>query len=63
VSFMWPTSRTKAETFWRRIAESAGRRERLVLAAEGSTGAIVGTVQVALDLPEKPRRRCEDAGA
>ncbi len=46
VSFMLPMSRAKAETFWRGVAASLARGERIVLAAEDADGAIVGTVQV-----------------
>lgn len=57
VSFMLPMTRAKAEAFWRRIAASAERGERVVLAAEDGAGAIVGTVQVILDLPENQPHR------
>jgi GNAT superfamily N-acetyltransferase len=46
VSFMWPMTREKAEAFWRGVAASAVRGERVVLSAEESDGTIVGTVQV-----------------
>jgi GNAT superfamily N-acetyltransferase len=57
VSFMFPMSRAKAEAFWRRTSASAARGERLVLAAEDTAGAIVGTVQVILDQPENQPHR------
>jgi GNAT superfamily N-acetyltransferase len=57
VSFMFPMSRAKAAAFWRRIAESVARGERLVLAAEDAAGAILGTVQVVLDQPENQPHR------
>ena len=57
VSFMLPMSRAKAETFWRGAASSVARGERLVLAAEETTGAIVGTVQVILAQPENQPHR------
>jgi GNAT superfamily N-acetyltransferase len=57
VSFMLPMTRAKAETFWRGMAASAARRERLVLAAEDEAGAIVGTAQVILDQPENQPHR------
>jgi GNAT superfamily N-acetyltransferase len=56
VSFMWPMTRAKAETFWRNAAASLARGERLVLVAEDAEG-IVGTVQVILNLPENQPHR------
>jgi GNAT superfamily N-acetyltransferase len=57
VSFMLPMSRTKAETFWRAVAVSVARGERVVLTAEDETGAIVGTAQVILAQPENQPHR------
>jgi GNAT superfamily N-acetyltransferase len=57
VSFMWPLTHGKAEAFWRDVAASAARAERLVLAAEDDSGTIVGTVQVALAQPENQPHR------
>src|SRR5215468_9232002 len=57
VSFMLPMSRTKAEAFWRTIASSMARGERVVLAAEDDAGVIVGTVQVILAQPENQPHR------
>jgi GNAT superfamily N-acetyltransferase len=57
VSFMYPMTREKAETFWRGVSESAARGERLVFAAEDAGGAIVGVVQVILAQPENQPHR------
>jgi GNAT superfamily N-acetyltransferase len=57
VSFMWPMTREKAEAFWRGVADSAGRGERVVLSAEDSTGTIIGTVQVIWAQPENQPHR------
>ena len=57
VSFMLPMSRAKAEAFWRGTLASAGRGERVVLAAEDATGSIVGTVQVIWAQPENQPHR------
>jgi GNAT superfamily N-acetyltransferase len=57
VSFMLPMPRAKAERYWRSMAESAARGERVVLAAEGGDGAIIGTVTVVLDQPENQPHR------
>jgi GNAT superfamily N-acetyltransferase len=62
VGFMAPLAQDKAEAFWRRVAESGGRGERVVFVAEESaTGAIVGTAQLILDLPENQPHRGEVA--
>lgn len=60
VSFMWPMTRAKAETFWRRVAADASRGGRIVLVAEDSHG-IAGTVQLVLDLPENQPHRADVA--
>jgi len=57
VSFMLPMTRAKAETFWRGMAASAARGERVVLAAEDAAGGIVGTVQVIWAQPENQPHR------
>ncbi len=56
VNFMLPMTRRKAEMFWRSVAESAARGERVVLAAEDDEG-IVGTVQVVLKQVENQPHR------
>lgn len=45
VNFMWPMTRSKAEQYWRSVAESLGRRERALIVAEGAEGEILGTAQ------------------
>jgi GNAT superfamily N-acetyltransferase len=57
VSFMLPMTRAKADAFWRSTAASVARGERVVLAAEDTTGAIVGTAQVILTQPENQPHR------
>jgi GNAT superfamily N-acetyltransferase len=57
VSFMLPMTRAKAESFWRKVAASAARGERIVLVAEDAAARIIGTVQVILDLPENQPHR------
>ena len=59
VSFMLPLSPEKAGTYWRGVAESAVRGERVVLAAVEDTGDIVGSVQLILDLPENQPHRAD----
>jgi GNAT superfamily N-acetyltransferase len=58
VSFMLPLSRAKAEAFWREVAASTARGERVVLTAEDDSG-IVGTVQVIFAEPENQPHRGE----
>lgn len=57
VSFMLPMSRNKAQAFWRDVAASAARSERIVIVAEDAAGAIIGTVQVLLHQPENQPHR------
>jgi GNAT superfamily N-acetyltransferase len=61
VSFMWPMTRGKALTYWRDVAASAARCERVVLAAYDSTQTIVGTVQVVFAQPENQPHRADVA--
>jgi GNAT superfamily N-acetyltransferase len=57
VSFMFPMTRAKAEAFWQTAAAGVARGERVVLVAEDEQGAIVGTVQLLLNLPENQPHR------
>jgi GNAT superfamily N-acetyltransferase len=57
VSFMLPMTRAKAEAFWRHVAASVERGERVVLAAEDASGRIVGTAQIILAQPENQPHR------
>jgi GNAT superfamily N-acetyltransferase len=57
VSFMQPMTRAKAEAFWGKAAESAAKRERIIIVAEDTAGTIVGTATVILDLPENQPHR------
>jgi GNAT superfamily N-acetyltransferase len=50
-------TRSKAEAFWRGAAASVERGERVVLAAEDASGAIVGTVQLIWAQPENQPHR------
>jgi GNAT superfamily N-acetyltransferase len=61
VSFMLPMTREKARAFWSKAAESVARGERMVFAAEDSSGAILGTVQVITDQPENQPHRADIA--
>ena len=59
VSFMLPISLQKAGEYWRGVAQSAARGERALLAVLDSTGIIVGTVQLILNLPENQPHRAD----
>lgn len=60
VSFMHPLPMARALAFWRGVADSAARGERVLLVAEDGSG-IVGTVQVILDQPENQPHRADVA--
>jgi GNAT superfamily N-acetyltransferase len=60
VGFMQPMTRDKALGFWRKVAASVERDERILFVAE-QDGAIVGTVQVVFDLPENQPHRADIA--
>jgi GNAT superfamily N-acetyltransferase len=57
VSFMFPMTRAKAEAFWRGVAVSVARAERVVVVALDESEAIVGTVQVIWAQPENQPHR------
>jgi GNAT superfamily N-acetyltransferase len=61
VSFMAPLPRAKALAFWRGVAEGVARRERALLVAEDGAGAILGTVQLVLALPDNQPHRADVA--
>ncbi len=61
VSFMLPMTRAKALTYWREVAASAARGERIVLAAYDAAETIVGTVQVVFAQPENQPHRADVA--
>ena len=61
VSFMLPLPRAKAVTFWQGVADSVARNERVLLVAEDAAGAIVGTAQLIIDMPENQPHRGEVA--
>ncbi len=56
VSFMLPMTREKAGAYWKDMAASVARGERIVLVAEDATG-VVGTVQIVLQQPENQPHR------
>ena len=58
VSFMHPLPMPKALAFWRGMADSAARGQRVLLVAEDELG-IAGTVQLVLDQPENQPHRAD----
>jgi GNAT superfamily N-acetyltransferase len=62
VSFMWPLAHHKALSFWQGVIDSAQRGERIVLVAEdAASGAVLGTVQLLLAMPENQPHRADVA--
>ena len=62
VGFMDPLPRTKAIAFWENALASAARGERTVLVArDGDSELIVGTVQVVLTMPDNQPHRADIA--
>jgi GNAT superfamily N-acetyltransferase len=60
VGFILPMTRDKALRFWRKVADSAARGERVLFVAEEGE-RIVGTVQIVFDLPENQPHRADVA--
>jgi GNAT superfamily N-acetyltransferase len=61
VSFMLPYTRQQACDFWRGVAESVGRGERIVLVAATPEGIPIGTVQLITDQPPNQPHRADVA--
>jgi GNAT superfamily N-acetyltransferase len=61
VSFMRPLTRAKADAYWREVAASVTRCERVLIVAENNARAIVGAVQVIWAQPENQPHRGEIA--
>jgi GNAT superfamily N-acetyltransferase len=61
VSFMHPMTVAKAADFWREVAASMARKERVLLIAEDEQGAVVGTAQVVWASPENQPHRADVA--
>jgi GNAT superfamily N-acetyltransferase len=59
VSFMHPLARSKAEAFWRTVAEGLARADRVLLVAHEGDGCIVGTVQLLWAQPENQPHRAD----
>jgi GNAT superfamily N-acetyltransferase len=57
VGFMLPLARDRALAFWGGVATGAERGERVLVVAEDRSGAIAGTVQLVLSLPDNQPHR------
>jgi GNAT superfamily N-acetyltransferase len=58
VSFMYPMTRAKAESFWRGVGASVARGERVLVVAEDARG-IMGTAQAIWATPENQPHRAD----
>jgi GNAT superfamily N-acetyltransferase len=58
VNFMTPIARVRAQAYWQRTAEETTRGERALLVAEVE-GRIVGTVHLALAMPDNQPHRAD----
>ena len=61
VSFMLPMTREKSLAFWRGVAESTARDERVLLVAVDGGGEILGTAQLITAQPENQPHRADVA--
>ena len=61
VSFMLPIARATAAAFWRGVAASALRRERILMVAQNAAGQIIGTVQIIFAQAENQPHRADIA--
>ena len=60
VSFMWPMTRAKAETFWRAVADGLARGDRALVIAHDDKG-VLGTAQALWASPENQPHRADIA--
>lgn len=61
VSFMLPIAHATAVAFWRGVAASVLRRERILMAAQNAAGHIIGTVQIIFAQVENQPHRADIA--
>lgn len=60
VSFMWPMTRAKAESFWRAVDDGLARGDRALVVAQDDKG-ILGTAQAIWAAPENQPHRADIA--
>jgi len=58
VSFMWPMTRAKAESYWDSVRASLARGERALIVAEDPHG-VIGTAQAVWAQPENQPHRAD----
>jgi GNAT superfamily N-acetyltransferase len=61
VSFMWPMTRAKAESFWNGVARGLARGDRALIIAEDAQGRVIGTVQAVWAQQENSPHRADVA--
>lgn len=62
IGFMLPLPRAKAAAFWEGVLAGVARGERILLVAEeAGTNALLGTVQLALSMPDNQPHRADVA--
>jgi GNAT superfamily N-acetyltransferase len=61
VGFMAPLPKERALGFWRQVAASVVRGERVLLVAQDAAGRIVGTTQLILAMPDNQPHRADVA--
>jgi GNAT superfamily N-acetyltransferase len=61
VSFMLPIARATAAAFWRGVAASVLRGERILMTAQNAAGQIIGTVQIIFAQAENQPHRADIA--
>ena len=62
VGFMFPLPRAKAIAFWENVLAGVSRGERVLLVAEDAgSGAVIGSVQVVLAMPDNQPHRADVA--
>jgi ribosomal protein S18 acetylase RimI-like enzyme len=59
VGFMWPFTRERADAFWANVAAGVRSGTRRLLVARDEAGVIVGTAQLAMDLPDNQAHRAD----
>lgn len=59
IGFMLPLAANEAETYWRRVADEVGAGHKVLLAALGADGTLLGSGQLALEARANGRHRAE----
>jgi ribosomal protein S18 acetylase RimI-like enzyme len=59
VGFMWPLSRERCIAFWAGVDGAVRAGQRRLLVARNDAGAIVGSAQLVLDMPDNQAHRAD----